>query len=114
MDVTQPAKSALSEQGVQSREASEGQNLGVGHSVLPGYSQDMAEASHVESVESPLLFCTCRPCFTGIEQCTDDTGAVHCHLRSSCQLRVCPNSSYEASECRSCLADPLVDLSVYR
>ena len=36
---------------------------------------------------------------------------VLCHLRSSCQLRVCPNSSCEASECRSCLADPLVYLS---
>ena len=54
--MAQPAKSALSEQGVQSREASAGQDLGVGHSVLPGYVQDMAEASHVESVESSLLF----------------------------------------------------------
>ena len=52
-------------------------------------------------------------CFTGIQQSTDDIGAVHCRLCSSCQLRVCPNSSCEASECRSCLADPLVDLSVY-
>ena len=58
-------------------------------------------------------FYICGPCFTGIQQCTDDTGAVHCHLRSSCQLQVCPNSSCEASECRRCLADPLVDLSVY-
>ena len=109
--MAQPAKFALSEQGVQLREDSAGQDLGVGHSVLPGYAQDMAEASHVESVESSLLFYICGPCFTGIQQCTDDTGAVHCHLRSSSQLRVCPNSSCEASECRSCLADPLVDLS---
>ena len=29
------------------------------------------------------------------------------------QLRICPNSSCEASECRSCLADPLVDVSVH-
>ena len=56
VDVAQPAKHALSEQGVQSREASAGQYLVVGHSVLPGYAQDMAEASHVESVESSLLF----------------------------------------------------------
>ena len=112
MDVAQPAKSALSEQGVQSREASAGQDLGVGHSVLSGHAQNMAEVFHVESVESSLLFYICGPCFTGIQQCTDDTGAVHCHLHSSCQLRVCPNSSCEASECRSCLADPLVNLSV--
>ena len=112
MDVAQPAKSALSEQGVQSRETSAGQDLGVGHSALAGYAQDMAVASHVERFEYFLLFCICGPCFTGIQQCTDDTGAVHCHLRSSCQHWVCPNSSCEASECRSCLADPLVDLSV--
>ena len=37
------------------------QDLGVGHSVLPGYAQDMAEASHVESVESSLLFGICVP-----------------------------------------------------
>ena len=47
-DMTQPSQSALSEQGVRSGKTSTRQDITVGHFVLPGYSQDTAEASQVE------------------------------------------------------------------
>ena len=34
-----------------------GHDLGVGHSVLPGYAKDTADASKVEGIESFLLSC---------------------------------------------------------
>ena len=47
--MTQPAQSALSKQSVHTRKAS--RRRGVGCSVLLGYAQATAYASHVECVE---------------------------------------------------------------
>ena len=47
-DMTQPSQSALSEQGVHSGKTSTRQDISIGYFVLPGYSQDTADASQVE------------------------------------------------------------------
>ena len=50
VDMPQPTQPALSEQGEYALEVSSGQDLGVGHSVLPGYAKDTADASQVEGI----------------------------------------------------------------
>ena len=55
----QPTQAALSEQGEHAWKVGSGQDLGVGHSVLPRYAKDTAGASRVEGVESVLLSDTC-------------------------------------------------------
>ena len=49
-DMTQPSQSALSEQSVHTEETSTRQYISVGYFDLPGYSQDTADAYHVECV----------------------------------------------------------------
>ena len=69
-----------------------GQDLGVGHSVLPGYAKDTADASQVEGIESFLLSGICGPCLAALHQCADNTGIVHYHLGLHCQFGVGPRS----------------------
>ena len=52
--MTQPSQSALSKQSVRTGKISTRQDISVGYFVPPGYTQDTADASHVECVESPL------------------------------------------------------------
>ena len=56
-DITQPSQSALSKQnvGLHTGKTSTRQHISVGYFVLPGYSQDTADASQVECVELSLL-----------------------------------------------------------
>ena len=54
-DMTQPSQSALSKQSVHSGKTSTRQDIRVGYFILPGHSQDTADASHVECVEPSLL-----------------------------------------------------------
>ena len=79
-DMTQPSQSALSEQGVHSGKTSTRQDISVGYFVLPGYAQDMADASQVECVKPSLLPSICSPCLAAIQQCADNTGIVDRHL----------------------------------
>ena len=51
--VVQPVPAVLSEQG---------QDLGVGHFLLPEHVQDVADASQVEGFQSFLLSDKCGPC----------------------------------------------------
>ena len=53
--MTQPSQSALSKQSVHSGKTSTIQDISVGYFILPAYSQDTADASQVECVESSLL-----------------------------------------------------------
>ena len=46
----QPTQPALSEQGEHAWKVGSGQNLGVGHSVLPRYAKDTVDASQVERI----------------------------------------------------------------
>ena len=79
VDMTQPTQPALSEQDEHAWKVGLGQDLGVRHFVLPGYVQDMADASQVEGVESFLLSGICGSCLNAaVHQCVDDTGIVHC------------------------------------
>ena len=50
VDMPQPTQPALSEQGEHAGKVSSGQDLGVGHFVLPGYAKDTADASQVEEI----------------------------------------------------------------
>ena len=97
-DMTQPTQSALSEQGVHSGKTSTRQDISVGYFVLPGYVQDTADASQVESVKPSLLPGICSPCLAAIQQCAGNTGIVDCHLCLHRQLGACPHSSRETSE----------------
>ena len=81
-------QSALPEQSVHTGKASMRQDLGVGHSVFPGYAQDMANTSEVEGVESSLLLGIRSPRLAVIQQCAYDTGIVDCHLCFYSQLAV--------------------------
>ena len=92
VEMTQPTQPALSEQGEHAWKVSSGQDLGVGHSVLPGYAQDTADASQVEGVVSFLLPGTCGPRLAAVHQCADDKGITHYHLGLHCQLGVGPHS----------------------
>ena len=108
--MTQPAQSALAEQYIHTRKASTRQDLGVGHSVFLGYTQDTANTSHVDDVESSLLSDIRSPCLAAGQQCAHDTCVVDCHL--CFHFGVYPHTSHEAGESCSCLPDPLVDLCV--
>ena len=69
-----------------------GQDLAVGHSVLPGYAKDTADASQMEGIESFLLSGICGPRLAAVHQCADDTGIVHYHIGLHCQFGVGSNS----------------------
>ena len=71
--MTQPTESALPEQGIHIGKASTRQDLGVGYSVIPEYTQDTANTSQVEGVESFIP----SPCVNAVQQCADDTGLNH-------------------------------------
>ena len=75
-DMTQPSQYALSKQSVHSGKTSTGQYISVGYFILPAYSQDTADASQVECVESSLLPGICSPHLAAIHQCADNTGIV--------------------------------------
>ena len=92
VDMTQPTQPALSKQGEHTWKVGSVQDLGVGHSVLPGSAQDAADASHVEGIESFLLSGICGLRLADVHQCVDDTGIVHYHLGLHCQYRVGPLS----------------------
>ena len=92
VDMPQPTQPSLSEQGEHARKVSSGQNLGVGHSVLPGYAKDTADASQVEGIESFLLSGICGPRIAAVHQCADNTGIIHDHLGLHCQFGVGPHS----------------------
>ena len=96
--MTQPSQSALSKQSVHSGKTSTRQDISVGYFILPGYSQDTADASQVECVEPSLLPGICSPRLAAIEQCADHTGIVDCHLCRDRQLGACPHSSRETGE----------------
>ena len=53
VDMPQPTQPALCEQGEHARKVGLGQDLGVGHAVLPGYAKDTAGVRH-ESGRSRL------------------------------------------------------------
>ena len=92
VDMPQPMQPSLSEKGEHAWKAGLGQDLGDGHSVLPGYAQDTADASHVDGIESFLLSCICGPRLAAVHQCADNTGIVHYHLSLHCQFGVGPHS----------------------
>ena len=92
VDMPQPTQPALSEQGEHARKVGSGQDLGVGHSVLPGYARDTADASQVEGIESFLPSGICGPRLAAVHQCADNTGIVHYHLGLHCQFGVGPHS----------------------
>ena len=96
--MTQPTQSALSEQGVHSGKTSTREDISVGYLVLPGYSQDTADASHVECVEPSLQAGIRSPCLATIQQCADGTGIADCHICLHGQLGVSPHSSREKWE----------------
>ena len=87
----QPTEPALSEQGEDAWKAGSGQDLGVGHSLLPGYARDTVDASQVEGIESFLLSGICGPrlaavhvlttqaLYTTILVFTVSLGLVHTH-----------------------------------
>ena len=91
VDMPQPTQPALFEQGEHARKAGLGQNLGVEHSVLPGYAKDTADASQVEGIESFLLSGLCGPRLAAVHQCADNTGIVYCHPGLHCQFEVGPH-----------------------
>ena len=78
--MTKPAQPSLSEQRVHRGEASTCEDLCVWYFVAPFDVEDVAEAAHVETVQSLLLPCTCCPCLTAIQKNVSDAGIVHCHL----------------------------------
>ena len=86
----QPTQPALSEQGEHAWKVGSGLDLGVGHSVLPGYAKGSANASQVEGIES-FLSGICDPCLAAVHQCADNTGIVHYHLGLHCQFGVGPH-----------------------
>ena len=92
VDMTQPPQPVLFGQGEHAWKVGSGQDLDVGHSVLPGYAQDTADASQVEGVESFLLSGICGPCLAAVRRCAGDTGIVHYHHGLHCQFGVGPHS----------------------
>ena len=66
-DMTQPSQSALSKQSVHSGKTSTRQDISVGYFILPGYSQDTADASQVKCVEPFLLPGICSPRLAAIQ-----------------------------------------------
>ena len=92
VDMPQPTQPALSEQGEHARKVGSGQDLGVGHSVLPGSAKDTTDAFQVEGIESFILSGICGPSLAAVHQCADNTSIVHDHLGLHCQLGVGPHS----------------------
>ena len=88
VDMLQPTLPELSEQGEHARKVSSGQDLGVGHSVLPGYTKDTVDASQVEGIESFLLSGIRGPRLAAVHQCADNTGIVHDRLGLHWQFEV--------------------------
>ena len=88
------------------------QYISVGYVVLPGYSQDTADASQVECVEPSLLPGIWSPCLAVIEQCAGNTGIAARHICLRRQIGACPHSSLRTSESWRCLPNSLVDLCV--
>ena len=80
VDMPQPTQPALFEQGEHARKVSSGQVLGVGHSVLPGYAKDTADASQMQGIEFFLLSCICGTRLASLHQYADNTGIVHDHM----------------------------------
>ena len=78
--MTEPEQPSPPEQCVHCGEASTCEDLCVWHFVVPFDVEDVAEAQHVETVQSLLLPCICCPCHTAIQKSVDDAGIVHCHL----------------------------------
>ena len=76
----QPSQSSLSKQSVHTGKTSTRQDITVGYFVMPGYSQDTANASQVEWVEPSLLPGIRSSCSAAMQQCADNTGIVDCHL----------------------------------
>ena len=95
LHMTQPSQSALSKQ---SGKTSTRQYICVGYFILPGYSQDTADASQVECVEPSLLSVICSPRLAAIQQCADHTCIVDCHIGLDRQIGDCPHSSRETGE----------------
>ena len=91
--MTQPTQPALSAQGECARKVGSGQDLGVGHSVLPGYEKDKEDASQVEEIESFLLSGICGPRLAAVHQSADNTDIIHYHLSLHCQFGVGPHSN---------------------
>ena len=92
VDMTQPTQPALSEQSEHAWKVGSGQDLGVGHSALPGYAKNKADSSQMEGNESFLLSGICGPRLTNVHQCADNTGIVHYHLGLHSQCGVDPHS----------------------
>ena len=88
----------LYKQSVHRGKTSTIQDISVGYFIMPGYSQDTADASHVECVEPSLLPGICSPRLAAIQQCADNTGIVDCHLCLHRQLGACLHSSRETGE----------------
>ena len=91
VDMPQSTQPALSEQGEHAWKVGLGQDLGVGHSVLPRYAKDTADASQIEGIESFLLSGICGPRLAAVHQYADNTGIVHYHLDLHCQFGVGPH-----------------------
>ena len=92
IDMPQPKQPALSEQGEHARKVGSRQDLGVGHSVLPGYAKEKADASQVEGIGSIHLSGIRGPRLAAVHQCADNTSTVHYHLGLHCQFGVGPHS----------------------
>ena len=80
VDMPKPTQPVLSEQDEHAWKVGSGQDLGVGHSVLPRYAKDTADASQMEGIESFLLSGICGPRLAPAHQYADHTGIVHYHL----------------------------------
>ena len=89
VDMPQPTQPALSEHAWK---VGSGQDLGVGHSVLPRYAKDTTDASQVEGIEPFLLSGICGPRLAAVHQCADNTGIVHYRLGLHCQFGIGPHS----------------------
>ena len=87
--MTQLSQSALSKQIVHSWQTSTRQYIRVGYFIMSAYSQDTADASQVECVETSLA---------AIQHCADNIGIVDCHLCLDRKLGACPHSSCEMGE----------------
>ena len=91
-DMPQTTQPALCEQGEHAWKVGSGQDFDVGHSVLPRYAKDSADASQMEGIESFLLSGICGPRLAAVHQCADNAGIVHYDLGLHCQFGVGPHS----------------------
>ena len=70
--------------------------------ILPGDTQNLAEASQVVYVEPLLLPRVGRPGLAPIQESADHTGVIDGHLGFSGQLRVVPYSRSETARRCDC------------